>query len=130
MKFLRRFWEPKGGKDDPPSDLSKFTDDWRPGDLAVTIFAGPWLIIPFGIPTDGGPKRGQLVRVLNATVDGRIPVAVLELRDWPGLWQANCFRKVPPEEIEPCSEEFRRSMGRKKSATYLPADDWVELVDA
>lgn len=87
----------------PPTDLPGH-DDWQAGDLAECIIKGVWCT-PDGIPSLGGPQKGDCLRVARVS-PVTIPLVGKEVlmlgftRFGSAGYAAAAFRKIHPRADE------------------------------
>lgn len=87
--------------------------DWQVGDLAVRVTKGTWHCEDYGKPKDKAPSVGEACRVI--AVRAHVDANYLELAEYPeGQWHAPNFRKIRPDEQEPCETEFVELLNRSK----------------
>lgn len=107
---VRRWLRPAPNRRFDPR-LSRFTENWRPGDLGVCVGPGPWVDMITG-NLCRGPGPGALVIV--ARVFHEDGLALLALDGWPDAYQESNFRKVPPIEAEPPFEQLGEPVKRRQ----------------
>ena len=85
--------------------------DWQVGDLVVCVNAGP-IAYPPSV-ADGLLAEGKIYRVIGYEVRGPkskwpgMPCLLLaEFHGRPGGFAADRFRKIRPDDAEPCEVEF------------------------
>lgn len=89
-------------------------DDWQVGDLAVSV--GP-TGKPGSWTAKGGPRKGSIQRVADLVVGHGWTALLFDgypAPHWTRGWNANCFRKVRPDEQQACEPEFVQLLKRSE----------------
>ena len=90
------------------------SEDWKPGDLAVCM-KDEWQGMVRGMPPAGNaPVQGRIYKVLATFTS--LGIVWLGLEGFPSEkgWDSESFRKVRPDQHEPCEVEFITLLNRTK----------------
>ena len=86
------------------------SDDWKVGDLALCVDAGPFSHPRFRTTKPGRHillSRGAVYRVARPLFEEMTGLCGLALEEFPDHeWLAERFRKIRPDEHEDCEPEF------------------------
>lgn len=103
--------------------------DWQVGDLALCVNASPdWVYAEPAISAYARLEQGKVYRVVRlgenhlgkTGLDIGVPNRDL-FEGYADIWPPQCFRKIRPDEHEPCEAEFVTLLKRSEQPAKVLA---------